>query len=106
MYEVFDEIDAAPPAIAPTESTTRMRVVFGRVALLVEQVGLGADGDHRAHRVEEVGEQEREDQQDRGDEADLAERAEQVELAEQAEVGDLEHRVGQGGDAEAPGRRG
>ena len=34
-----------------------------RVALLVQEAGLGADGDHGAHRVEEVGQQQREDEE-------------------------------------------
>jgi len=35
--------------------------------VLVEQVALGADGDHGAHRVEEVGQEQGEDQEDQRD---------------------------------------
>ena len=57
------------------------------VAVLVEEVGLRADGGHRAEGVEEVGEQQREDEQRGRDDAGVLPGAEQAELAEQREVG-------------------
>ena len=76
-----------------------------RVALLVEQVALRADGDHRAHRVEEVREQDREDEQRRRDDPDLVEGAQQVEVAEQAELRRGGDGVGHLRDVEPPAGR-
>ena len=57
-----------------------------RVAALVEEVALGADGDHGAHGVEEVGQQQGEDEQDDADRADLVQGAQEAELPER-EIG-------------------
>ncbi len=67
-----------------------------RVALVVQHVALGADGDDRAHGVEEVTEKEGEDQQQQAEHGcgagSRGETAEQVDPAQQAQVRHAEAR--------------
>ena len=77
-----------------------------RVALLVEQAGLGADRGHRAHGVEEVGEQQREDEQRAATTPAFCQEPSRLKSPSSDEVGLRDHVVGPARDAEAPaGRR-
>ncbi len=93
MYDVLLDTDAAPPAAAATESTTRMRWVFGGLPSSSSRSASAPTATIVPMVSKKSASSRVKTKQRGGEDADLAPAAEQAELAQQPEVRGVDQAV-------------